>query len=138
MERRQDMKRGFTLIEMLTVVIVLSILATVSLPIYNRVKKRIEYRETSGVLELVRAGAKYYDLKYGISVLSSGDPAWTQLKVDKPAWLNLVYSIEDSAGTKYMRIRNKNNNLLYSYRLPDGPGSKTAHADTAYLPADLP
>jgi prepilin-type N-terminal cleavage/methylation domain-containing protein len=132
------MKRGFTLIEMLTVIIILSILGTVSLPIYNRVKTRIEYREASGVLELVRAGAKYYDLKYGISGLSSGDPGWVQLKVDKPTGLNLIYSIEAAAGIRYMRIRNKNNDLLYSYQLPNGPGSRTAHADTANLPSDLP
>ena len=132
------MKRAFTLVEVLTVVIILTILVVIALPNYSRLKKRIEYRETAGIVKLVQAGAKYYDLRYGIASLPSGDDVWAYLKVDRPFGANLIYTIEDESGTKYLRIKNADNDLLYSYQLPNGPGTKTEHEDIQYLPDDLP
>jgi prepilin-type N-terminal cleavage/methylation domain-containing protein len=133
------MKKAYTLVEIIVVVVILSILASIALPGFKMIKKRIEYKETSGVVGLVRAGAKYYDLKYGLTELPAGDNAWTYLKVDKPSDVYLVYEIVDDAGVKYMRIKNQSGDLLYSYKLPDGPRETIPEQDDMqYLPEDLP
>ena len=133
------MKRAFTITEVLITVVIISIIAAIGVPAYNNLKKRIEYKEALGVTELVRAAASYYFMKYGsFSSLGSGDAAWVDLKINKPEVNKLNYEIADVTGTKYLRIKNAGNDLLYSYQLPNGPGTKEAHADTAYLPDDLP
>lgn len=129
------MKKAFTLVETLMVLVILGILSAFLLPGYEKIKKRAEYRETTGLLNLVRAGAKYYDLKYGINHLSAGGTAaWPAMRVNEPTDAKLTYVIV--AGPA-LEIRNPNGNLLYTYTLPDGPGVQTGHPDTSYLPADL-
>jgi prepilin-type N-terminal cleavage/methylation domain-containing protein len=130
------MKKAFTLVEILIVIVVLGILAAFLLPGYGNIRKRAEYREASGLLNLVRAGAKYYDLKYGINHLALGGAgAWDAMRVDEPSTAHLTYNI--IAGPE-LEIRSPDGNVLYTYRLPDGPGVTTADPDTAYLPGDLP
>lgn len=130
------MRKAFTLVEVLIVLVVIAILAAFIVPGYGTIKKRAEYRETTGLLNLVRAGAKYYDLKYGINHLAGGGTAaWPAMRVDEPTDAKLTYAIV--AGPA-LEIRNPAGQLLYTYTLPDGPGVKTGHADTSYLPADLP
>ena len=131
-----NMKKAFTTIELIIVMVILGIIASVALPGYSRIKKRMEYKEASGILELVRAGAKYYDLKYGIAALDpTAGPLWTHLKIDDPPAANLGYAIV--AGPD-LQISNTGGDVLYTYTLPDGPGATTAEEDAAYLPADLP
>ena len=136
-----NMKKAFTTIEIMIVMVILAIIASIALPGYVEFKKRIEYKEASGILELVRAGAKYYDLKYGIAALDpTAGPLWTHLKVDDPSSAHLVYSIVTgpAAGESDLQISNTDGDVLYTYTLPDGPGATTAEPDVAYLPTDLP
>ncbi|MFA5069304.1 MAG: prepilin-type N-terminal cleavage/methylation domain-containing protein [Candidatus Omnitrophota bacterium] len=129
------MKKAFTLIEVLIVVFIVGILAVASLPAYGKLKKTIEYKETSGILDLVRAGAKYYDLKYGIGGLPVAG-AWDYLKISQPAGSKLIYQIV--SGPK-LEICNSSGAWLYRYTLPNGPSEKnTGHDDFQYLPSDLP
>jgi prepilin-type N-terminal cleavage/methylation domain-containing protein len=130
------MKKAFTTIEVLVVVVILGILVSIAIPGYSRLKKSTEYREALGFLELVRAGAKYYDLKYGISGLPTGTGAWTALKIDEPAGPQLNYAI--ISGPR-LEIQNQTGAWLYRYNLVNGTTQKrTGHADYQYLPKDLP
>ena len=131
------MKKAFTLIELLIVLVILAIITAFVLPGYGNIRRRAEYREASSLLNLVRAGAKYYDLKYGISHLALGGvAAWPAMRVDDPSSsAHLTYDI--IAGPA-LQVSNPDGDVLYTYTLPDGPGALTADADTAFLPADLP
>ncbi len=130
------MKKAFTMIEILVVLLILGILISISIPGYSRLKKRTEYKEASGILELVRAGAKYYDLKYGVSGLPTGSSAWAALKIDEPAGPQLTYEVV--TGPK-LEIKNKGGDWLYRYHLETGAVERnTGHDDYAYLPGDLP
>jgi prepilin-type N-terminal cleavage/methylation domain-containing protein len=128
-------KKAFTLLETLIVIIILTIVVLAFMPTYSRLKKSMEYKEASSLLELVRAGAKYYDVKYGIGHLVGGAGAWDTIKVERPTGGKLDYDI--AAGPK-LQIKKKDGTTLYVYDLPDGPGTPTADPDASYLPDDLP
>jgi len=134
-------KRGFTLGEIMVVVIILGILAAVSLPMYNKIIKRTGFKEVASIVSLVRAGAKYYDLKYDLTTLDPNDTtAWGVLKVDKPSGsgANLTYKITSSgSGDPALQV-SYGGSMLYEYDLITGSGTTTADPNAAYLPADLP
>ncbi len=130
-------KKGFTLAEVMVVVIILGILAAIVLPVYNKIIKRTGFKEVASVVSLIRAGAKYYDLKYDLSGLVGDSSAWDVLKVDDPtgSGTDLTYTITGDA-TPALQVT-YDGNTIYTYDLNAGTGAK-AGADSAYLPSDLP
>jgi prepilin-type N-terminal cleavage/methylation domain-containing protein len=134
------MKRAFTLVEMMIVIIIISIITTFGLPSYHKMKKTIEYKEASGIVGMVRAAAGYYYMQYGdFDDLQLGAGAWDDLNIEQPDGDKLTYEIADDAGVKYIRIRNLSGDLLYSYKLPNGPRETIPEQDDMqYLPEDLP
>ena len=127
--------KGFTLVELLIVVFVLAILATLSVPMFGGIIKKSELKGVKSALELVRAGAKYYDIKYGLLCLTADNGAWDYLKVNDPSGPDLEYSIEDRGGAKLFVAKYKGSEL-YTYNLETETGTKAAEADAAYLPND--
>ncbi|MDP8297660.1 MAG: prepilin-type N-terminal cleavage/methylation domain-containing protein [Candidatus Orphnella occulta] len=133
------MKKGFTLSEIIVVVVILGIIAAVSFPVYNKIIKRTGFKEVASIVSLVRSGAKYYDLKYDLSALVADDTTvWDLLKVDKPtnSGAKLTYAIVESGGDPELQVE-YNGNQIYTYNLLTG-ASTEAGADSAYLPSDLP
>ena len=130
-------KKGFTVIEIMVVVIILGILAAISLPMYNKIIKRTGFKEVASIVSLVRAGAKYYDLKYDLSALQGNATTWDVLKVDPPSGsgAGLTYAMAGGANPELQVIYG--GNTIYTYDLNAGTGT-TAGADSAYLPDDLP
>ena len=131
------MNKAFTFIELVVVIIILTIIIMVSVPAYSNMKKRMEYRSESGVVELVRAAASYYLLKYeSFSGLPTGAGAWDYLNIDPPSKSVLTYDIV--TGPK-LEIRNQGGTWLYRYHLEtEVVEQNTAHADYSYLPGNLP
>ncbi len=130
-------KEGFTLNEVMVVVIILGILAAVMFPVYNKIIKRTGFKEVASIVSLIRAGAKYYDLKYDLSGLVGDSSAWDVLKVDDPtgSGTDLTYTMTGGA-TPVLQV-SYGGNLIYTYDLNAGSGTK-AGADSVYLPDDLP
>jgi prepilin-type N-terminal cleavage/methylation domain-containing protein len=135
------MKKSFTIIELVIVIVILGIFAMVSFPMYNKIIKRTGFKEVASIVNLVRAGAKYYDLKYDLSNLPAGETAWGGLKVDKPAasGAELTYTITASETTGNPELEvSYDDSLLYEYDLITETGAPTEDPNAAYLPADLP
>jgi len=71
--------KGFTLTELLVVVIILSILATLSLPMLVKTIEKAKLGEAASNLNLIRTGQKIYFLEYG-----EFSPTITDLNVEDP------------------------------------------------------
>ena len=134
------MKKGFTLGEVMVVIIILGIFAAIVFPVYNRIIRRTSFKEVARKVDLVRAAAKYYGLKYGISNLPTDDTAWDFLQVDNDdlnSYTDLVYAIVSSGGDPALQV-SYGGPTLYTYNLVTKIGSVTADSNVKYLPDNLP
>ena len=113
------MKKGFTLLELIIVIIVLGILATLGFTQYTRVVERGRTAEAKTVLGQIRTAQQAYYLEYG-SYAASIDP----LLVNAPQ--------TTCASTHYFIYRADNLNCEAVRCTASSGGGKTPAAATAY------
>ena len=78
-------KIGFTLTELLIVVIIVGILATLALPMLVKTLEKAKLGEAATNLNLIRTGEKIYFLEYGTFWYSaSGDGGIDSLNIENP------------------------------------------------------
>lgn len=136
------MKKGYTIVDILVIVVVLGVLATITLPVYNKIIRRARMREVVTLIALTRVGARYYDGKYGITSLTTpGNIA--ALNVDLPPDPVCTYEIVDlddppqDPPRRWLQV-NSSGDWLYRYQLPTGSGTiNTDNPDSRYV-QDLP
>jgi len=88
------MKKGFTLIEVLIVVIILGILATLALPQFTKLSRRARLAEGWAGLGALRTAQAVYYMEKDTYADAIGD-------VDHDATANFTYAIEAKDATEY-------------------------------------
>jgi prepilin-type N-terminal cleavage/methylation domain-containing protein len=120
------MKRGFTLVEIMTVLVIIVILASLGIPMFYKATREAELAEVELMVDMVSAGARYYDFKYGFA---SFDPSagpvvyWKALNVDLPPHSECQYTIIAEGGKKKLLVESMPTGKvpwiwLYKYELP--------------------
>jgi len=79
-EKIMKSKKGFTLVEVLIVVIIIGILSSLAIPMYKRATEHARIAEATQILSQVRTAEEVYKLKNG-----SYTDAFADLIVDIPA-----------------------------------------------------
>lgn len=131
------MKKGYTIVDVLVVIVVLATLAAIAVPVYSRIIRRASMREVVTLIALTRVGARYYDGKYGISALATPGNLST-LSVDVPPGTVCTYSIVAGGTTNRQLQVDSSGDWLYTYDLPNGPGTINADNPDARYIQDLP
>jgi len=106
-------KKSFTLIEILVVIVIIGILVTLALPNYSRIQEKALDREARATLVLMRAAERIYKMEYGnyfISGVISDINSYLKLSLPTAASPKWDYSVTDTAtgtiqGTRLGGIR---------------------------------
>ena len=93
--------RGFTLVEIMIVVIILGVIATFALPAYRNASRRASDREAQALLRLVSEAEKIYQSEFYTYIGCANTAACnTNLRLDLPAGGDWVYDC-NAPGANY-------------------------------------
>jgi prepilin-type N-terminal cleavage/methylation domain-containing protein len=82
------MKRGFNLLELVIVLIIVGVLATIALPSYTRSREQALGGEALSDLRLIAAAEKIYRMEIGTFWPSTGnDTSWTSINTNLKLYL---------------------------------------------------
>lgn len=98
-------KRSYTLIEILVVIVIIGILASLAWPNYSKLQEKSLDREAKASLALIRAAERIYKMEVGFYYPFSGavaDPSLinTNLKLSLPtSAAKWTYNVDNASGT---------------------------------------
>lgn len=115
--------RAYTLTEVLMVVILLMILASITVPFYHKTVKTARDREASSMLRLIREAERIYRLENGAYLVCANTSACnTGLNLNLPTqtW---SYSVSSSASDKFCAEATFNSDSWHITQSMDDPAS---------------
>lgn len=134
---RQKNKMAFTLLELLTVLIIVGILAALSLPNLLKMKEKSYDNEAKASLKLIQAAEKIYHMQNGFyypysSTTITNSLLNTNLKVFLPTSTSAAWNYSTTTGTgAASATRNKTAGRTWSINIADeNPTCSSGAADT--------
>lgn len=87
-------KKGFSLAELLMVIVILGILGGIALPRFFPKQEKAKVAEAIGILSAMRTGQLAYHLETNNWITQGQANQWDLLGLDAPPTTNFVYTIE--------------------------------------------
>jgi prepilin-type N-terminal cleavage/methylation domain-containing protein len=78
-------RKGFTLIELMIVVVIIGILAAIAIPKFNQASARAKEKEADGILKQIYTLQNTYFAEHGAYATSYGSPGLTQVGWEDPS-----------------------------------------------------
>jgi len=94
-------KKGFTLVEIMIVVVIIGLLAAMAIPAFNKVRETSQTKAITNNLRQLASGADQYFLEEGVSSVNSADLVGTDSyvkAVDPVAGESYPSTIQQDAG----------------------------------------
>lgn len=117
------MQRAFSLVELIVVVIIIGILASIAMPNYLHTQERALDNEAKANLKLIQAAEKIYRMEEGFYYPFSGTADTTQintdLKLSIPGSSKWSYSIPTPQDGGSQAQRNGNDNRIWTLGIAD-------------------
>lgn len=115
-------KRGFTVVELLVVVVIIGILTAITVVSYSGIKERVIIASLQSDLTVVSKQINQFQLndsknKYPGSILDCPSPAAANLCLKASAGNSLVYSVNNAVSPKSYALGAYNTETKLSYRL---------------------
>ncbi|MFC1807980.1 type II secretion system protein [Candidatus Omnitrophota bacterium] len=153
------MKKGLTLVEVITALVILGILAALAMPNFANMRRRAEFREVASLIDVVVAAARYYDLRSDLAnfdfnptlpaALSLMERRWAEFNITLPPNAVCEYRLVDAGGARAGQVElevwhGATLFPLYELDLVDGTVTRhnTApadlHPDNRFLPRNIP
>lgn len=115
------MKQGFTLVELLVVIVILGILVTLAVPAYRNTQERALDKEAASSLRTIQAAEKIYYMEIGVYYDSTGASALdhvknlnTYLKLSLPQGNNRNWNYDTNANGCARSMRNQPDGRSFS------------------------
>ncbi|CAN5443792.1 hypothetical protein BH24GEM3_BH24GEM3_08650 [soil metagenome] len=77
-------KKGFTLIELMIVVVIIGILAALAIPRFSQASARAKEKEGDGILKQYYTIQLAYSAKHGVFATADGTPGLTEVGWERP------------------------------------------------------
>ncbi|MGH8017836.1 MAG: type II secretion system protein [Opitutaceae bacterium] len=71
MKNRNSKKKGFTLVEIMIVVVIIGLLAAMAIPAFNKVRQQSQNKTIINNLRQISAAAQQYFLEHGVDSVAS-------------------------------------------------------------------
>ncbi|MFA5411309.1 MAG: prepilin-type N-terminal cleavage/methylation domain-containing protein [Candidatus Omnitrophota bacterium] len=114
-------KQGFTLVELIIVIVILGILVTLAIPAYRNTQERALDKEAASSLRTIQAAEKIYYMEIGAYYDSTGASALdhiknlnTSLKLSLPQGNNRNWNYETNANGCAKAARNQTDGRTFS------------------------
>ena len=117
MTRKRTSNEGFTIIELMVVLVIIGVLASLAIPGFSRTKERAFDKEARITLDLIVAGEKMYRAKIGFYYPSSGTVGESaiednlQLDLSSSSW---EYNITGLGGTNFNATAARSGSVSWS------------------------
>ncbi len=108
-----NQNRGFTLVELLMVVVILAILGGIALPRFYPQKEKAYVSEAVGILSAIRQAEEAYKLESTNSSYASAsvNSDWLTLGLDDPNNANWDYEVSATAGTSFVALATRSDSV---------------------------
>lgn len=124
------MKKSYSLIEILVVVIIITVLVTIAIPRFRKTILNVRDKEANAMLILIREAERIYRLEHYVYIsCASTDDCNQLLKLSLPAAASSywAYSVTVPAADQFCGKANHNGDNRYISEIMEKAGSSCSH-----------
>jgi len=119
------MDKGFTLIELMIVILVIAILVAIAIPVYARIQDKAHKRSCQANLRILKSALETYRATNGVYPDPDSNPHWGGSKSGHTIWHSIVDPDDDQSDLVPYYIRQSpicpNQKGIYLYRYNENP-----------------
>ena len=109
LQKRKRNEKGFTLVELMVVVVIIGVLTAIAVPVYNNATSKAKLNAIAANLRIINGAISQYQMEKGDNPASTGsDPRWfrTGIHPNMARW-NPKARLPIKSGERLLRVKLK-------------------------------